>query len=109
MVQKHVKGRKILRGFSKVGMIGEGILGRTGVQMRQKGSSFALFFDLEEKRFCLVLLEGKGILVGWALLAEKLNPLGVVALAEIGILPYSVVSRIAKSCNILWRKRKGFC
>lgn len=74
--------------------------------MRQEGSSFALFFDLEEKRFCLVSLEGKGILVGWVLLAEKLNPLGVVALAEIS---YSVVSKVAKSCNILWRKRKGFC
>ena len=35
------------------------------------------FVDLETKRFCLVFLEGKGLLGGWAILAEKLRALGV--------------------------------
>ena len=33
--------------------------------------------DSEGKKFCLVFLEGKGILGGWTLLAEKLRSLGV--------------------------------
>ena len=41
MSWKHVKGREILRGFSKVGR--EGILGKIGVQMRQEGLCFSLF------------------------------------------------------------------
>ena len=38
--------------------------------------------DLETKRFCLVFLEGKGLLGGWAIFAEKLRALGVVTQAE---------------------------
>ena len=33
--------------------------------------------DLEAKRFCLVFLEGKGLVGGWFLLAQKLMALGV--------------------------------
>ena len=33
--------------------------------------------DLEAKKFCLVVLEGKGLVGGWFLLAKKLRALGV--------------------------------
>ena len=38
--------------------------------------------DSESKRYCLVFLEGKGILGGWVLLAEKLRFLGVLTWDE---------------------------
>ena len=38
--------------------------------------------DLEAKRYCLVFPEGKGILGGWVLLAEKLRSLGVLTRDE---------------------------
>ena len=60
------------------------------------------------KRFCLVLLEGKGILEGWVILADKLHSLGVVTLAEMRIRPDFVVSRIEKSCNVPSEKAKLF-
>ncbi|RVW34871.1 hypothetical protein CK203_078016 [Vitis vinifera] len=34
--------------------------------------------DLEAKRFCLIFLEGKGLIGGWNILAEKLRETGVV-------------------------------
>ena len=34
--------------------------------------------DVESKRFCLVVPEGKGLLGGWVLFAKKLRDLGVV-------------------------------
>ena len=38
--------------------------------------------DSEVKKYCLVFPEGKGILGGWALLAEKLCSLGVLTRDE---------------------------
>ncbi|RVW84524.1 hypothetical protein CK203_041270 [Vitis vinifera] len=38
--------------------------------------------DLESKRYCLVFPEGKGIMGGWVLLAEKLRSLGVMSRDE---------------------------
>ena len=38
--------------------------------------------DVETKRFCLVVPEGKGLLGGWAFFAEKLRALGVVTQEE---------------------------
>ena len=38
--------------------------------------------DPESKRYCLVFLEGKGILGGWVLLAKKLRFLGVLSRDE---------------------------
>lgn len=38
--------------------------------------------DLESRRYCLVFPEGKGILGGWVLLAEKLRSLGVMSRDE---------------------------
>ena len=38
--------------------------------------------DLEAKRFCLVFIEGMGLLGGSAILAEKLQALGVVTQAK---------------------------
>ena len=38
--------------------------------------------DVETKGFCLVFRQGKGLLEGWAILAEKLRALGVVTQAE---------------------------
>ena len=36
-----------------------------------------LVLDLEAKRLCFVFLEGRGLLRGWVLLAEKPRSLGV--------------------------------
>ncbi|RVX15173.1 putative serine/threonine protein kinase IRE4 [Vitis vinifera] len=38
--------------------------------------------DVEAKRFCLVFPEGKGVIGGWAILAEKLRALGIVTKKE---------------------------
>ncbi|RVW40373.1 hypothetical protein CK203_092438 [Vitis vinifera] len=38
--------------------------------------------DVEAKRFCLVFPEGKGLIGGWAILAEKLRVLGIVTKKE---------------------------
>ncbi|RVW99876.1 LINE-1 reverse transcriptase-like [Vitis vinifera] len=38
--------------------------------------------DVEAKRFCLVFPEGKGLIGGWAILAEKLRALGIVTKKE---------------------------
>ncbi|RVX09331.1 hypothetical protein CK203_015357 [Vitis vinifera] len=38
--------------------------------------------DVEAKRFCLVFREGKGVIGGWAILAEKLRALGIVTKKE---------------------------
>ena len=45
-----------------------------------KEGRFLLCFvcDLEAKRFCLIFLEGKGLIGGWNILAEKLRETGVV-------------------------------
>ena len=39
--------------------------------------------DVETKRFCLVVPEGKGLLGGWAIFSEKLWDLGVVTQEEV--------------------------
>ena len=41
--------------------------------------------DVEQKRFCLVFLEGRGILGGWVKLVEKLCSLGVITLFEVKV------------------------
>ncbi|RVW86554.1 hypothetical protein CK203_045694 [Vitis vinifera] len=41
--------------------------------------------DVETKGFCLVFRQGKGLLEGWAILAEKLRALGVVTQEEVKI------------------------
>ena len=41
--------------------------------------------DVESKRFCLVVPEGKGLPGGWALFAEKLWDLGVVMQEEVKV------------------------
>ena len=49
-----------------------------------EADKFLLCFvvDSEAKKYCLVFSEGKGILGGWALLAEKLRSLGVLTRDE---------------------------
>lgn len=55
--------------------------------------------DLESKRFCLVFPKGKGLLGGWAILAEKLRSLGVVTRDEAKSLQGQAVGRVEKSLD----------
>ena len=55
------------------------------LERRENGAGrYILCFvvDVETKRFCLVVPEGKGLLGGWAFFAEKLRALGVVTQEE---------------------------
>ncbi|RVX23664.1 hypothetical protein CK203_000849 [Vitis vinifera] len=56
--------------------------------------------DLEAKRFCLIVPKGKGIIAGWATLAEKLRSLEVVSSVEARNLFTPVASLCMKGCNV---------
>ena len=56
------------------------------VERRENGAGRYILcsvVDVETKRFCLVVPEGKGFLGGWAIFAEKLQDLGVVMQEEV--------------------------
>ena len=58
------------------------------VERRENGAGRYILcsvIDVESKRFCLVVPEGKGILGGWALFAEKLWELGVATQDEVKV------------------------
>ena len=48
---------------------------------------------VEAKRFSLCFLEGRGLLGGWLVLAEKLRHFGVDSLSVVGVAPLSFNSR----------------
>ena len=55
------------------------------VERRENGAGryiLCSIVDIETKRFCLVILEDKGLIGGWAIFAEKLRALGVVTQEE---------------------------
>ncbi|KAL6349456.1 hypothetical protein AAG906_034113 [Vitis piasezkii] len=56
------------------------------VERRENGTGryiLCYVIDVESKRFCLMVPEGKGIPGGWALFAEKLRDLGVATQKEV--------------------------
>ena len=58
------------------------------VERRENGAGRYILcsvIDVESKRFCLVVPEGKGLPGGWALFAEKLWDLGVVMQEEVKV------------------------
>ena len=58
------------------------------VERRENGAGRYILcsvIDVESKRFCLVVPEGKGIPGGWALFAEKLRELGVATQEEVKV------------------------
>ena len=64
--------------------------------------------DVESKRFCLVVPEGKGLLGGWALFAEKLRDLGVITQEEVKLkeasrgeskLKWVLIENKEENCN----------
>ena len=59
--------------------------------------------DSEVKKYCLVFPEGKGILGGWALLAEKLCSLGVLTRDE----PRGVFDFFKTKSRVRAPERKG--
>ncbi|RVX21876.1 Mitogen-activated protein kinase 16 [Vitis vinifera] len=52
--------------------------------------------NIEAKRFCLVFPEAKGLLGGWATLAEKLRSLGVCIVVETKNAPMPIVGKLDK-------------
>ena len=60
----------------------------------------------EAKRFCLVFPEGKGLLRGWATLAEKLRSLGVVTFVEAKNALVPVVGWVERSLGSMGKSEK---
>ena len=89
--------RKLLEGFE--GCCREEKEGRMVKVWEEEGRKFRLerrvngagryvlcsVVDVETKGFCFVFRQGKGLLEGWAILAEKLRALGVVTQEEVKI------------------------